>query len=134
MEAFWTAIAAIVAAAALALSIVNFFTTRERVIGWTAQKSQVKTKSDGHYRVRNDSRGIRARVISVEDNFVGDENESMIFGLPTLPAIVEPGNWLPVSAHQILGQEPLALTIKWQQAKAGSDSFDDRVRSASIYL
>lgn len=133
-EVFWTAVAAVVAAVALALSIVNFFATRERTIGWSAEQSQVYENRRGHYRMRNDSRGLRARVLRVEDNFVGENGESMTFKLPTLPAIVEPGNWMPVSAHQILGQEPLALTIYWQQAKLGSDAFKRKTHSAKIYM
>lgn len=107
---------------------------RARRIGWTAQKSQVREGAGNHFRIRNDARTLRAQVVAVSDNFVGEPGESMLFNVPTLPAVVEPGNWLPLAAHQILGQDPIAVTVCWRQAKLGSEKFGAREYVAKIYL
>jgi hypothetical protein len=130
---FWTAFAAVVSASAFLLALLAYMQGKERIIGWSAAKSQVR---DIDHRLINTSHGLIAEVVDLNDNFVGSSGqpETMIRFAPTLPVEVIPQNWMPIGAHQILGAEPIAISIRWRQKRVGARKFRPRVYSASIFL
>lgn len=130
---FWTAFAAVISASAFLLALLAYLQGKERTIGWSAAKSNVR---EIDHRLINTSRSLVAEVVALSDNFVDPtgQRETMIRFAPTLPVEVAPQNWMPVGAHQVLGAEPIAIRLYWRQKRSGAKRFRGRVHSASIFL
>lgn len=123
----------VVAVAALVLSIVNYVQARETRVIWAVEAGH----NDSSYRIRNTSARLTAFVITVNDGYFGEvtgRGDSAIYALPALPIVIEPQNWIPISAHQILNRERLRITIEWHHQRDAESPPRPRVHRAKVFL
>lgn len=130
LQSLGTLAAAIVAFAALVLSIVNFVLAYEPRVRWSVES--VLDKHNYLIRIRNESQRWVAHVTEIVD---ADTFETTsVRNRVALPADIEPGNWLPVTAIQYPTRPPIRVTIQWRQRKLGRRWTRPVTRTATLFI
>lgn len=126
-----TGAAALVAIAALVLSIVNYVQARETRIIWMVEPGH----DENSYRIKNTSRRLIAHVTKVTDGYSGTgKDATAIYLMPGLPMEIEPQNWIPISIHQFLNRDRNRITVEWRQGNDSGEEPSGPTHTARVFL
>lgn len=126
-------IGGILAAAVAGYALMRAIRSDARHVEWQLSNERLpNSRRSEDWRLVNTTSGVRARVVEFEN--ISDGLQDAVRGSIELPAIVDPGSWMPFNHSRSLASPyPTIVRVTWQEGRL-SRPFRRRKYASTLYV